>query len=119
MPRQKAFHFFSGMIPEVVAELADVLDRDWLPGDLTKTIFINTGSEATEVALRMAKMYTDGYEVLALGGSWHGITNGASSVSMASDPQGVRRARTPASSLFPNPTPTAQPIRGFLLTRTR
>jgi 2,2-dialkylglycine decarboxylase (pyruvate) len=76
------------MIPEVVAELAQTLARDWLPGDLKKTIFINTGSETTEVALRMAKMYTDGYEVLTLGGSWHGLTGGASSVSMASDRKG-------------------------------
>ena len=59
---------FSGMIPEVVVELAQILARDWLPGDLKRTIFINTGSRRSEVALRMAKMYTDGYEVLALGG---------------------------------------------------
>jgi 2,2-dialkylglycine decarboxylase (pyruvate) len=71
---KKAFHLFSGMIPEVVAELAQVLATDWLPGDIRRSIFINTGSEATEVALRMAKMYTGGYEVLVLGGSWHGIT---------------------------------------------
>src|SRR3984893_17819834 len=73
---QKAFHFFSGMIPEVVVELAQTLARDWLPGDIKRTIFINTGSEASEVALRMAKMYTDGYEVLALGGSWDAINRG-------------------------------------------
>jgi 2,2-dialkylglycine decarboxylase (pyruvate) len=101
---RKAFHFFSGMIPEVVAELAAVLDRDWLPGDLTKTIFVNTGSEATEVALRMAKMYTDGYEVLALGGSWHGITNGAGAVSMASDRKGYG---VPAPGVFVIPEPNA------------
>ena len=52
---------------------AQTLARDWLPGELRRTIFINTGSEATEVALRMAKMYTDGYEILALGGAWHGM----------------------------------------------
>jgi 2,2-dialkylglycine decarboxylase (pyruvate) len=101
---EKAFHFFSGMIPEVVAELAHVLDRDWLPGDLTKTIFVNTGSEATEVALRMAKMYTEGYEVLALGGSWHGVTGGASSVSMASDRRGYG---VPAPGVFVIPEPNA------------
>jgi 2,2-dialkylglycine decarboxylase (pyruvate) len=101
---EKAFHFFSGMIPEVVAELAQVLAQDWLPGDLQKTIFINTGSEATEVALRMAKMYTDGYEVLALGGSWHGITGGASSVSMASDRKGYG---VPAPGVFVIPEPNA------------
>jgi 2,2-dialkylglycine decarboxylase (pyruvate) len=99
---EKAFHFFSGMIPEVVAELAQTLARDWLPGDIKRTIFINTGSEATEVALRMAKMYTHGYEVLALGGSWHGITGGASSVSMASDRRGYG---VPAPGVFVIPEP--------------
>lgn len=101
---EKAFHFFSGMIPEVVAELAQTLARDWLPGDIRKTIFINTGSEATEVALRMAKMYTDGYEILALGGSWHGITGGASSVSMASDRKGYG---VPAPGVFVIPEPNS------------
>jgi 2,2-dialkylglycine decarboxylase (pyruvate) len=99
---KKAFHFFSGMIPEVVVELAQALAEDWLPGNLTKTIFINTGSEASEVALRMAKMYTDGYEILALGGSWHGITGGASSVSMASDRRGYG---VPAPGIFVIPEP--------------
>lgn len=101
---ERAFHFFSGMIPESVAELAETLARDWLPGDLERTIFINTGSEATEVALRMAKMYTDGYEVLALGGSWHGITGAASSVSMASDRKGYG---VPAPGVFVIPEPNA------------
>jgi 2,2-dialkylglycine decarboxylase (pyruvate) len=101
---EKAFHFFSGMIPEVVAELAQTLARDWLPGDIRRSIFINTGSEATEVALRMAKMYTDGYEILALGGSWHGITGGASAVSMASDRKGYG---VPAPGVFLIPEPNA------------
>jgi 2,2-dialkylglycine decarboxylase (pyruvate) len=101
---QKAFHLFSGMIPEVVVELAQVLARDWLPGDLKRSIFINTGSEATEVALRMAKMYTDGYEVLVLGGSWHGVTGGAASVSMASDRKGYG---VPTPGVFVIPEPNA------------
>ena len=101
---EKAFHFFSGMIPEVVAELARTLARDWLPGDLKRSIFINTGSEANEVALRMAKMYTDGYEVLVLGGSWHGVTGGASTVSMASDRKGYG---VPPPGVFVIPEPNA------------
>lgn len=101
---QKAFHMFSGMIPEVVVELAETLARDWLPGDIKRTIFINTGSEATEVALRMAKMYTGGYEILALGGSWHGITGGASAVSLASDRKGYG---VPAPGIFVIPEPNA------------
>jgi 2,2-dialkylglycine decarboxylase (pyruvate) len=81
-----------------------VLAHDWLPGDIKRSIFINTGSEATEVALRMAKMYTDGYEILALGGSWHGITGGASTVSMASDRKGYG---VPAPGVFVIPEPNA------------
>ncbi len=101
---EKAFHLFSGMIPEVVAELAQTLARDWLPGELKRSIFVNTGSEATEVALRMAKMYTDGYEILALGGSWHGITGGASAVSMASDRKSYG---VPPAGIFTIPEPNA------------
>lgn len=82
---EKAFHFYSGMIPDVVAQLAKEIATDWMPKGLSKSLFINTGSESNEAALRMAKMYTGGYEVLAMGGSWHGITGGVSPVSFASD----------------------------------
>ncbi|MFV0512451.1 MAG: aspartate aminotransferase family protein [Jhaorihella sp.] len=101
---EKAFHFFSGMIPEVVAQLAEKLARDWMPGELTKSIFVNTGSESNEVALRMAKMYTGGYEILALGGSWHGVTGAASSVSMASDRKGYG---VPPAGVFVIPEPNS------------
>src|SRR5258705_5077088 len=101
---QKAFHLFSGMIPEVVAELAQVLAKDWLPGDLKRSIFINTGSEATEVALRMANMYTGGYEALVLRRSLPGITGGAASVSMARDRKGFG---VPAPGIFVIPEPNA------------
>ena len=76
--------------------------------DVTERIIADVihadSSEATEVALRMAKMYTDGYEILALGGSWHGITGGASSVSMASDRKGYG---VPAPGVFVIPEPNA------------
>jgi 2,2-dialkylglycine decarboxylase (pyruvate) len=52
----------------------------------------------------MAKRYTDGYEILALGGSWHGITGGASSVSLASDRRGYG---VPAPGIFVIPEPNA------------
>lgn len=101
---QKAFHLFSGMIPEAVPALARTLAHDWLPGDISRSIFVNTGSESNEVALRIAKMFTDGYEVLALGGSWHGVTGAASGVSMASD---RRRYGVPAPGIFVIPEPNA------------
>ena len=100
----KAFHLFSGMIPEVVAELGRTLARDWMPHGLTKSLFINTGAESNEAALRMAKLHTGGYEVLAVGGSWHGVTGGTSSVSFASDRKGYG---VPTPGVFVMPEPNA------------
>ena len=88
---EKAFHLFSGMIPEVVAELAATVARDWMPEGLTN-----------EVALRMAKMYTGGYEILAVGGSWHGVTGGTSAVSFASDRKGYG-VHVPGVCVMPEP----------------
>ena len=52
----------------------------------------------------MAKMYTGGYEILAVGGSWHGVTGGASAVSFASDRRGYG---VPAPGVFIIPEPNA------------
>lgn len=100
----KAFHLFSGMIPEVIAELAQTVAQDWMPDGLTKSLFINTGSESNEAALRMAKMHTGGYEILAVGGSWHGVTGSAGSVSFASD---RRNYGVPTPGVFVMPEPNA------------
>ncbi len=109
---EKAFHMFSGMIPEVVAELAATVARDWMPAGLTKSIFVNTGSESNEVALRMAKMYTGGYEVLAVGGSWHGVTGGTSAVSFASDRKGYG-VHVPGIYVMPEPNDYRPYIKGL------
>jgi 2,2-dialkylglycine decarboxylase (pyruvate) len=101
---EEAFHLFSGMIPEVVAELAERLATDWMNAPLKKSIFVNTGSESNEVALRIAKMYTGGYEILAVGGSWHGVTGGTSAVSFASDRKGYG---VPVPGVFVMPEPNA------------
>ncbi|TAL90658.1 MAG: aspartate aminotransferase family protein [Candidimonas sp.] len=98
----KAYHMFSGMIPEVVAELGQLLATEWMPRGLTKSVFINTGSESNEAALRIAKMYTDGYEMIAVGGSWHGITGGTSALSFASDRKGYG---VPVPGVFVIPEP--------------
>src|ERR1700682_3617976 len=37
---EKAFHMFSGMVPEVVAQLAATMARDWMPAGLRKSIFV-------------------------------------------------------------------------------
>jgi 2,2-dialkylglycine decarboxylase (pyruvate) len=100
----KAFHFFSGMIPEVVAELGRTLAQDWMPDGLAKSLFISTGAESNEAALRIAKLHTGGYEVLGVGGSWHGVTGGTSAVSFASDRKGYG---VPVPGVFLMPEPNA------------
>lgn len=109
---EKAYHLFSGMIPEVVAQLAQTMAQDWMPKGLSKSIFINTGSESNEVALRMAKMYTEGFEVLAVGGSWHGVTGGAAAASYASDRKGYG-VHVPGVFVMPEPNMYRPYIQGM------
>jgi 4-aminobutyrate aminotransferase-like enzyme len=102
-----AIHMFSGMIPETVAKLARKLG-EWLPPPLKKSLFVNTGSEANEAALRIAKLATGGYEVIALGGSWHGTTGASAAASYASDrrgygPKAAGRPRDPGAQRLPLP----------------
>ncbi len=105
---KRALHMFSGMIPEVVAELGLKL-ASWLPSPLKKSLFVNTGSESNEAALRMAKMYTGGHEVVALGGSWHGTGAGAASVSYASDRKGYGPT-VPGVYVMPEPNAFRCPV---------
>jgi len=103
-----AIHLFSGMIPEAVARLGQKL-AEWLPKPLTRSLFVNTGSESNEAALRMAKMVTGGYEVIALGGSWHGVTGQAASASFASERRGYG-PKVPGVSVIPEPYSYRCPI---------
>src|SRR5437667_5471257 len=82
-----ALHLFSGMIPRSVVQLADALSRI-VPKPLKRSLLLNTGSESNEAALKMAKLYTGGFEVIGLGGAWHGVTGNDGSVSFADDRQG-------------------------------
>lgn len=43
-----------------------------LPGDLKVCYFVNSGSEATDLALLMARAYTGNYDVIALRNAYHG-----------------------------------------------
>lgn len=104
-----AIHMFSGMIPEPVAKLAQKLS-EWVPAPLKRSLFVNTGSESNEAALRLAKLAAGGYEVIALGGSWHGVTGQASAVSYASDRKGYG-PKVPGVAAIPEPNAYRCPIR--------
>ena len=45
-----------------------------LPGDLSKVYFVNSGSEANELALRMARAHTKRKDVVVVDGAYHGNT---------------------------------------------
>jgi len=64
---------------EPPAILAEKLAQ-YTPGRLDKTFFSNSGAEAIEGALRVAKQFTGNYEFIALQCSFHGRTNATLSV---------------------------------------
>ncbi|HWD87857.1 MAG TPA: aspartate aminotransferase family protein [Mucilaginibacter sp.] len=51
-----------------------------LPPDLSSVYFVNSGAEAVEGALKLAKRYTGRSEIIACYNSYHGSTQGALSV---------------------------------------
>ncbi|HEV7146247.1 MAG TPA: aspartate aminotransferase family protein [Pedococcus sp.] len=61
----------------LIAELA--------PGDLNRVFFTNGGAEATENALRMARLHTGRHKVMAAYRSYHGATAGA--IAVTGDPR--------------------------------
>jgi acetylornithine/succinyldiaminopimelate/putrescine aminotransferase len=53
---------------------------DHLPSSLNSVYFTNSGAEATEGAIKLAKRFTDRTEVIAFNNSYHGSTQGALSI---------------------------------------
>ncbi len=104
-----ALHLFSGMIPRSVVELARKLG-ELVPKPLAKSMFVNTGSESNEAAIKMAKLATGGFEVVGLGGSWHGVTGNAGGVSYASDRKGYGPGM-PGTFVVPEPNAYRCPVR--------
>ena len=54
-----------------IVEYAKML-AEKLPGDLNVCYFVNSGSEANDLALLMARLYTGNYDVIALRNAYHG-----------------------------------------------
>lgn len=84
--------------PRLVAKLTEQAQRLWhsttiylndqfstyvrdlaakMPGDLKSVYVVNSGSEANDLALAMARVYTGADQVLALRNSYHGMSYGA------------------------------------------
>src|SRR5262249_33649903 len=67
---------FSGMLSRPVVDLARGL-AGVTPDGLDRVMLLSTGGESNEAAIKMAKLYTGGYEVVGFAQSWHGMTGGA------------------------------------------
>jgi putrescine---pyruvate transaminase len=94
---------------DVTIELAERI-AELAPGNLTATVFVGSGSEANEVAFKLARFYHHArgvkpraYKVIARWNDYHGAAGGATA---ASDWLGVRRPvepGVPGFSRIPSP----------------
>ncbi len=96
--------------PELVKEIRDQADKvvncydfvneyrgrlakkltELVPANLTKAFILTTGSEVTEAALKLARLYTGKYEFISFHGGFHGRTFGAMSVGGKRSGSGTR-----------------------------
>jgi alanine-glyoxylate transaminase/(R)-3-amino-2-methylpropionate-pyruvate transaminase len=61
--------YLNNQIAEYAKELADKM-----PGNLKSVYFVNSGTEANELAFLMARLYTNNYDMIALRNAYHGIS---------------------------------------------
>jgi 2,2-dialkylglycine decarboxylase (pyruvate) len=104
----RVVHLFSGFLSRDVTELAREL-MAVLPQPLARAMFLSTGGEANEAALRLAKLHTGGHEVLAFAGSWHGMTAGAAASTYSAGRRGYGPA-LPGTMALPAPNAYRCPI---------
>ncbi len=102
-------HLNSWMLSEPVLALAEQLVK-LMPEDLNKVILVNTGGEANEIAMRMAKMYTGRFEMVGLTRSWHGLQAGVASVNLSGGHAGYGPLM-PGSLAIPAPYSYRCPVR--------
>lgn len=102
-------HLNSWSLSPPVLSLAERLIAT-LPSPLERAMFLSTGGEANEAALRMSKLAGGGFEVVALTRSWHGVTAGASAHTHAGGRRGHGPA-TPGAFAIPAPYEYRCPIR--------
>ncbi|MEM6724974.1 MAG: aspartate aminotransferase family protein [Bacteroidota bacterium] len=103
-----SIHLLSTMLSPEVIELSKQL-AELLPEGLEKSMFLNTGSESNEMAIRMAKLSSGGFEILGFIGSWHGMTAGAQANTYSHTRQGYGPV-IPGSLSLPAPYAYRCPI---------
>jgi 2,2-dialkylglycine decarboxylase (pyruvate) len=104
---ESLIHLFSGMLSKPVVELAEKL-AGLLPDSLSKVLLLTTGAESNEAALRLAKMYTGGFEVVAFDSGWHGMTGAVAATTFAASRKGYGPGM-PGVMALPTPNPYRRP----------
>ena len=89
------------MLSQPVVDLAEGLAKI-MPPPLQKSFFLCTGSESMEAAIKMAKLYTGKFEIVAFSASYHGLTAAAGSATFT---VGRKNAGPviPGNLIFPAP----------------
>jgi len=77
-------YFATGFTTEARARLGEKL-AEVTPGNLTKTFYSTSGTEAVEAAIKIARMYTGKEKIVSRYRSYHGATYG--SISVTGDPR--------------------------------
>lgn len=80
-------HLNSTMLSEPVLALGEAL-TGMLPDGLDRALLLSTGGESNDAAIRMAKLFTGGFEVVSFSTSWHGVTGAASAATYAAGRKG-------------------------------
>jgi 2,2-dialkylglycine decarboxylase (pyruvate) len=80
-------HLFSAMISEPVVGLAEKL-AEQVP-QLPKSMFLSTGGEANEAAIKLAKTATGKWEIVTFTKSYHGVTAGSAAATFKIGRTGV------------------------------
>jgi 2,2-dialkylglycine decarboxylase (pyruvate) len=104
-----ALHLFSGLLSPPVVALSQRLAQ-MLPPHLSRALFLSTGAEANEAALKLAKLATGRFEIVGFTGAWHGMTSGAQSVNYVAGRKGYG-PMMPGSLTLPAPNAYHCPVR--------
>jgi 2,2-dialkylglycine decarboxylase (pyruvate) len=91
------------MLSWPVVRLAETM-AEILPEPLSRSIFLSTGAESNEAAIRLAKLVTGGHEIVAFAQSWHGMTGAAASATYA---HGRKRLRAGPARQLRIPAPNS------------
>jgi 2,2-dialkylglycine decarboxylase (pyruvate) len=83
----KLDHLFSAMVSEPVVALAEKLSAQ--EPELSKTMFLSTGGEANEAAIKLAKTVTGKWEIVTFTKSYHGVTAGSAAATFKVGRTGV------------------------------